>query len=594
VVLFSSILSAKRFSRSYPIPKEINPMANLESLGKVIETNVLVIGAGVAGLFAAIRAKAFAERVTVVDKGPIGRTSQCYWALGGHQAFLPGDSIDDWVRDVVYFEDGLCEQDVVESVYRETFDRIKDFETFGIEFIKENKQYRRFTTRGLDHVRGIRPDPHGIGGKLQIDALVKESKRLGIQMISRCFITDLLTDDDTVAGAVGFDLRNGDYSIIKADAVVIATGQCSFKGHYACQGYLTGDGMVIAYKAGAELKNMEFATLWIQPATYGWEAIGTSLPMGAQLVNAKGESFVEKYSPSLKSKIDFSFLARAMAIEARKGNGPFFLDHSNVKPEDLAFLKKRAGWMDIHIEKLKKAGVEPFDEKQEWMPVFWTVQGIQAKMDCQTKIPGLFVAGRVRSIDPGVTMGSWSIGSATVLGYRAGENAAKFAGSRRVPTVDERQVTRTRKALYAPLGGVGIPPEAVLLKLQKLLFNSGVLILKHENALETALNQVCLIRDEMVPRMGARDVHELAELKQMENMVLVAEIMLKASLMRTESRATHYREDYPRRDDTNWMKWILVSQDKGEIRLRTEALPLDRYRFKPSRFYSDNFRMPEE
>ena len=427
-------------------------MTGLGSFGKVIETNVLVIGAGVAGLFAAIRAKAFAEHVTLVDKGPVGRTSQCYWALGGHQALLPGDHLDDWIRDVVYFEDGLCEQDVVESVYRETFDRIKDFETLGIEFIKENNQYRRFTTRGLDHVSGIRPDPHGIGGKLQIDALVKEAKRLGIELISRFFVTDLLTDDDAAAGAVGFDLRSGDYSIIKADAVIIATGQCSFKGHYACQGYLTGDGMVMAYKAGAELKNMEFATLWIQPAHYGWEAIGTSLPMGAQLVTAKGKPFVEKYSPTLKSKIDFSFIARAMAIETRKGNGPFYLDHSTVKPENLAFLKHRAGWMDIHIEKLKKAGVEPFDEKQEWVPVFWTVQGIKAESDCQTRVPGLFVAGRVRSIDPGITMGSWSIGSATVLGYRAGEmlpSSRLPAGLRRSTRVRLKRPGRRFMPLWA-------------------------------------------------------------------------------------------------------------------------------------------------
>ena len=102
-------------------------MDRLEDLGKVIETDVLVIGAGVAGLFFAIRAKAFVDRVTLVDKGPVGKTSQCYWALGGHQALLPEDSLDDTLEQVIYFHDGLCEQDMVESIYKETFDRIKDF-----------------------------------------------------------------------------------------------------------------------------------------------------------------------------------------------------------------------------------------------------------------------------------------------------------------------------------------------------------------------------------------------------------------------------------------------------------------------------------
>ena len=90
--------------------------------------------------------------------------------------------------------------------------------------------------------------------------------------------------------------------------------------------------------------------------------------------------------------------------------------------------------------------------------------------------------------------------------------------------------------------------------------------------------------------MRARDVHELVELKQVENMVLIAELMLKASLMRTESRGSHYREDYPRLDNENWMKWIVVSQENGDINLRTEPLPLDKYRFKPTRYYSDNFQ----
>jgi succinate dehydrogenase / fumarate reductase flavoprotein subunit len=569
-------------------------MAGLEHLGKVIETDVLIIGAGISGLFAGIRARAFVDRVTVLDKGPIGKTSQCYWALGGHQSFLPGDKMDDWIRDVIYFEDGLCEQDLVESVYEETFDRIKDFEALGVEFIKEDGRYRRFSTRGLDHVRGLRPHPHGIGGKAEIDVLLGESKRLGIQLLSRCFVTDLLKQDDVVVGAVAFDVRSGEYYIFKAGAVIVSTGQCSFKGHYACQGYLTGDGMAMAFQAGAELKNLEFATLWIQPANYIWEAIGTALPMGAQIVNARGEPFIEKYSPQLKSQIDFSFLARAMALEAKKGNGPFFLDHSTVKPGDLAFLKKRAGWMEIHIEKLKKGGVEPFDQKQEWMPVFWTVQGIRADLDCRTKVPGLLVGGRVRSIDPGVTMGSWSLATATVLGFRAGENAARFAQGRPPGKIDEAPVHSAKAKLYAPLGEVGMNPETLLQRIQKILFNTSVLILKHEKALQAALDQILSLREEWVPQMRARDVHELVELKQVENMVLIAELMLRASLMRTESRGSHYREDYPRRDDENWMKWIVVSQKNEAIHLQTEPLPLEKYRFKPTRYYSDHFRIPEE
>jgi len=222
------------------------------------------------------------------------------------------------------------------------------------------------------------------------------------------------------------------------------------------------------------------------------------------------------------------------------------------------------------------------------------VQGIKADLDCRTKVPGLFVGGRVRSIDPGVTMGSWSIASATVLGYRAGENAARFAQGHQSLGIDEAEVNLAKTKLYAPLGEVEMDPEAILQRIQKILFSTSVLILKNEKALKAALDQIFSIQEEMIPQMRARDVHELVELKQVENMVLIAELMLKASLMRTESRGSHYREDYPRLDNENWMKWILVSQENGDINLRTEPLPLDKYRFKPTRYYSDNFMIPEE
>ena len=569
-------------------------MANLEELGSVIETDVLVIGAGVAGLFAAIRAKDFVDSVTLVDKGQVGHTSQCYFALGGHQSFLPGHDIDAWVKEVVYFEDGLCEQDLVESVYKETFARIKDLERYGVRFIEgPDMGYRLLTTRGLEHIRKVYPYPKLAGGIKEIESLFKEANRRGVRCLSKLFMAALLKQGDSVVGAVGIDERSGRFYIFKAGAVVIATGQCSFKGQYADQFFLTGDGMIMALKAGAELKNMEFPTLWLQPSRFTWEALGTAFPMGAVLLNAKGEAFMDKYCPILKSEIDYNFQARAMAIEAREGRGPFYVDYGPIKPEGKQFLKAdRHGWMALHIDKLYKAGIKPFDEKWEIMPVFWTVQGISADISCQTRVPGLFVGGRVRSIDPGVTMGSWSIGSATVLGYRAGENAARYAGSRAPFKLDAKEVKAIKKDLYAPLGKEGIEPEEVLLEIQNTVFPWDVTILKTETSLKRALNKIESIRDELLPLMAGADAHYLVELLEVKNMTLVAEAMLRASLMRTESRASHYREDYPNRDNENWLKWLLVGYDGKELNLHTVPLPMDRYKFKPTRYYSDNFRIP--
>ena len=566
---------------------------SLEHLGRVIETDVLVIGGGIGGLWAGLRAKTFVDRVMIVDKGPVGHTSQAYFAIGGHQAFFPEDDIDSWVQDVVYVTDGLIEQDVVEAVYKQSFERVEDYQRLGVGFKKVAKADGVFrgATRGLDHVKSLRPQPFGNGGEIMIRGLAKEMKKAGIDHLNRVFITNLLTRDGAAVGAVGFETRTGEFLIFKAKAVVIATGECHFRGHYPDQAFSTGDGMVMALEAGAELKNLEFSTLWVVPAGYGWEGFALAFPLGARLLNSKGESFLEKYAPALGSKMDYNFLARAMAFEARAGRAPFIMDWTPIKEESFKSLMSHAGWMELNYRKLKEAGVR-FD-KQEVVTGFYQARGIKSDIGMRTAVPGLFVGGRVRSVDPGVVMGGWSLCSGTAFGYWAGESAGRYAVEGKSGQPEEGEIAAMRERLYSPLGKWGREPFDLIVEIQKTIFRDDVLILKNETALREALGRIEQLRDEWVPQLGARDAHYLTRLEEVRNMALIAELMLKASLMRTESRASHYREDYPARNDTDWMKWIVVQKKDGKVSFRTEPLPLDRYRFKPSRFYMDHFKVPE-
>ena len=168
---------------------------SLEHLGRVIETDVLVIGGGIGGLWAGLRAKAFVDNVMIVDKGPVGYTSQAYFAIGGHQAFFPEDDIDSWVKDVVYITDGLVEQDVVEAVYKQSFERVEDYQRPGVVFQKVATADGIFrgATRGLDHVKSLRPHPFGNGGEVMIRGLAKEAKKVGIDHMNRIFIRNLLS-----------------------------------------------------------------------------------------------------------------------------------------------------------------------------------------------------------------------------------------------------------------------------------------------------------------------------------------------------------------------------------------------------------------
>lgn len=570
-------------------------MAKLGKLGKVFETDVLIIGGGMSGLWAANRAKEFVGNVLIVDKGPsMGLAGAGYFSGGGMQALPPGEDVDEYVKDIIYLGDGLYEQDLLEKVFRQSWDRIEDFQRMGVEFIKgKDGKLRYIPQRGLKHNACYLAEPFGSGGRNMMSGLAREAERLGVKYLSRVFITDLLKRDDTVVGAVGFNTRNGEFHIFKTKAVVLAAGGCSFRGGYEDTHMAYGEGIGLAFRAGAELKNLEFVTIWIIPKNFRWEGVTYLLPLGAEFVNEKGEHFMDRYSPVLKSNCDYNYLARAMAIEAREGRGPFYLDCSSMTPEDKEMMIPKAGWTELLYKSLLEAGIRPFEERQEWTATPWTNHMVHSDLEMRTIVPGLFIAGVLRNIDPGIYFGGWSICKTAAFGRWAGESAASYAKSKSsVPVqVDESEVMARKRDIYAPLGKIGIDPEEALTELQKAIF--PVFILKNESNLKRALFKVESIRDELLPQMGASDLHHLAKLKGVWSMTLVAELILRASLMRTETRASHYSEDYPNRDDKNWLKWIMVSQQDGHLNFRLEPLPLDKYKHKTWRCYSDNFKFPK-
>ena len=570
-------------------------MAELEKLGNVFETDVLIIGGGMSGLWAANRAKDFVEDVLIVDKGPaMGLAGAGYFSGGGIQALPPGEDVDDYVKDVIYLGDGLYEQDLLEKVFRQSWERIEDFQRMGVEFIKEkNGKLKYIPQRGLKHNACYLAEPFGSGGQNMMSGLAGEAERLGVKYLSRVFITDLLKRDGAVVGAVGFNTRSGKFHVFKAKAVVLAAGGCSFRGGYEDTHMAYGEGIELAFRAGAELKNLEFVTIWIIPKNFRWEGVTYLLPLGAEFVNEKGKHFMDRYSPVLKSNCDYNYLARAMAIEAREGRGPFYLDCSAMAPEDKEMMIPKAGWTELLYNSLLEAGIRPFEERQEWTATPWTNHMVHSDLEMRTIVPGLFIAGVLRNIDPGIYFGGWSICKTAAFGRWAGESAASYAKSKSsVPVrVDEGEVIARKGDIYAPLGKTGIDPEEALTELQRAIF--PVFILKNESNLKGALSKVESIRDDLLPKMGASDLHHLAKLKGVRSMTLVAELILRASLMRTETRASHYREDYPNRDDKNWLKWIMVSQQEGQLNFRLEPLPLDKYQHKTWRCYSDNFKIPK-
>ena len=146
-----------------------------------------------------------------------------------------------------------------------------------------------------------------------------------------------------------------------------------------------------------------------------------------------------------------------------------------------------------------------------------------------------------------------------------------------------------KEQLYSPLCDGGSSPEQVLHEVQETVFPYPVLVLKNETRLKEALGKIESINRERIPRMGAKDARELMRLREVGSITRLIEVFLRASLLRKETRASHYREDYPKRDDKGGLKWLFVKKEEGNVDFRFQPLPLDRYSCVPDRFYSDNF-----
>jgi succinate dehydrogenase/fumarate reductase flavoprotein subunit len=394
---------------------------------------------------------------------------------------------------------------------------------------------------------------------------------------------------------VGFNTISGQFCIFKARSVVLALGHSGFKisyHHNTC----AGGSIEIGLRAGLEVSNLEFNRVWIMPRLFQWEGQTYLLPLGAKLVNAKGEVFMEKYSPVFGTNTDPHFVSRGMAIEALLGNAPFYLDCRGMSPESMEMVTpKGRGWMALNYHRLKdELGMDFFKDRLEWMAhQRWSVGGVEADPEGRTKVPGLFASGRARTTDPTVYSGGLSLCLCQVLGSITGRVAGEFAKSQEQLPPNEAEIRDLRNTLFSSLNQEGIPPSEVLKEIREAVFPQDVAILKNEKSLSKALVKIEGIRNELVPMMGAKEPHYLMKAIEAREIALVSELYLRTSLMRKESRAGHYRVDFPDRDNENWFCWILVSQEGDKIVLNTKPVPLEKYPIKPSKYYSDNFHYPD-
>jgi len=556
---------------------EITTNDNLFKQNKA-ECDVLVVGGGFAACFAAIKAREQGAEVVMVDKGLTGRSGQSPFASGSLVFNKDwGHKLEDWTNYTNRVSEFLNNKYWTEISITDSYARFKDMVEWGLPFRK-----------GLDGKEIVSSQPAGgspggapvnspivnlpevaFGGKRgDLPYLLRQHAiKIGVKVIDRVMVTELLKQNGRVVGAIGISPVSYDMYTFVAKTTILCVGACSYKpAGYPPLHQLTGDGEAMAYRAGAEILGKEFVDTH---PTRKDVPLGTpdmtmrmdrdQMPdglkelagngQGRYKVNGAGERMPER--PASASQYQMTYLQLEFAEHA--GQGPIYGVESADKKNEVV------GGACLGMSIRKADGIWPADK------------------ECRSSVPGLFAAGDSQgNMQNGAVYainGSSSMGS-MVTGAIAGVAAAKEAANMSKPVVDEKEIARAKQFATMPKDRQGgYSPRWVTQLLQNTMAPYYIYFIKKADRLQAALTHIEFMQQHLVPALIARDPHELRLAHETRSMVLSAEMRLRSALFRTESRGNHYREDFPRRDDKNWMAWTKIKEQQGKMALVKVPMP---------------------
>ncbi|MFC3578404.1 succinate dehydrogenase flavoprotein subunit [Streptomyces yaanensis] len=578
---------------------------------KIHKYDTVIVGAGGAGMRAAIESTKRSRTAVLTKLYPT--RSHTGAAQGGMAAALANVEEDNWewhTFDTVKGGDYLVDQDAAEILAKEAIDAVLDLEKMGLPFNRTPNgtiDQRRFGGHSRNHGEApVRRSCYAADrtGHMILQTLYQNCVKEGVEFFNEFYVLDqLITEVDGVkksAGVVAYELATGEIHVFQAKAVIYASGGTGKFFKVTSNAHtLTGDGQAAVYRRGLPLEDMEF----FQFHPTGIWRMGILLTEGARgeggiLRNKDGERFMEKYAPVMKDLASRDVVSRSIYTEIREGRGcgpegdHVYLDLTHLPPEQLD-----AKLPDITEFARTYLGIEPYTDPIPIQPTaHYAMGGIPTNVegevlsDNTTVVPGLYAAGEVAcvSVHGANRLGTNSLLDINVFGRRAGIAAAEYSHKADFVELPENPEAFVVEQIERLRNSTGNERVAQIRRELQETMDANVMVFRTEQTIKTAVEKIAELRERYknvaIQDKGKRFNTDLLEAIELGNLLDLAEVMAVSALARKESRGGHYREDYPNRDDVNFMRHTMAYRevgDDGTESIRLDYKPVVQTRYQP-------------